>query len=40
MDQEKQAVQAGIDAWQTGDFQPLTEFDQGFRMRNRIQPDA
>ncbi len=40
MDQERRAVQDGIDAWQKGDVQSLTHFDGDFRIRNRIQSVA
>lgn len=40
MDQERQAVQSGIDAWRKGDVRPLDEFDRDFRTRNRIPSDT
>lgn len=39
-DQERQAIQEGIDAWRAGDVQNLDEFDAEFRTTNGIQVDA
>ena len=39
-DQERQAIQEGIDAWHAGDIQDLDEFDAEFRTKNRIRDDA
>jgi predicted transcriptional regulator len=39
-DQERQAIQEGIDAWRTGDVQEFAEFDVEFRAKNGIQADA
>jgi hypothetical protein len=36
-DQERQAIQEGIDAWRAGDTQDFDEFDAEFRLRNGIQ---
>ena len=36
-DQERQAVQEGIDAWRVGDTQDLDQFDADFRAKNGIQ---
>jgi Arc/MetJ-type ribon-helix-helix transcriptional regulator len=36
-DQERQAIQEGIDAWRAGDAQDLDAFDAEFRARNGIQ---
>ena len=36
-DQERQAIQEGIDAWRAGDTQDLDQFDAEFRTRNGIQ---
>ncbi len=38
-DQERQAIQEGIDAWRAGDTQDLDAFDTDFRVRNGIQVD-
>jgi predicted transcriptional regulator len=35
-DQERQAVQEGIDAWRAGDTQQFDEFDAEFRQKNGI----
>jgi predicted transcriptional regulator len=35
-DQERQAVQEGIDAWRAGDTQYFDEFDAEFRTNNGI----
>jgi predicted transcriptional regulator len=35
-DQERQAIQEGIDAWQAGDTQDFDEFDAEFRAQNGI----
>jgi Arc/MetJ-type ribon-helix-helix transcriptional regulator len=39
-DQERIAVQRGIDAWRAGDVQEFNEFDRGFRAHNGISADA
>ncbi|MDZ4658203.1 MAG: hypothetical protein SH868_11555 [Bythopirellula sp.] len=39
-DQERQAIQAGIDAWRAGDVQDFAEFDAEFRAKNGISTDA
>ena len=39
-DQERQAIQEGIDAWRAGDVQDFNEFDAEFRAKNGIQADA
>ena len=39
-DQERQAIQEGIDAWRAGDTQELDDFDAEFRTKNGIQPRA
>jgi predicted transcriptional regulator len=36
-DQERQAIQEGLDAWRAGDVQALDEFDAEFRAKNGIQ---
>ena len=36
-DQERQAIQAGIDAWRAGDVQDFDEFDDEFRAKNGIR---
>jgi predicted transcriptional regulator len=36
-DQERQAIQEGIDAWRAGDTQELDQFDAEFRTRNGVQ---
>jgi hypothetical protein len=36
-DQERQAIQEGIDAWRAGDTQDFDQFDAEFRARDRIQ---
>ena len=35
-DQERQAIQEGIDAWRAGDVKPFDEFDREFRALNGI----
>jgi len=39
MDQERQAIQEGIDAWRAGDTQDFDEFDEEFRAKNGIPSD-
>jgi len=39
-DQERQAIQEGIDAWRAGDTQELDDFDAEFRTKNGIQTRA
>jgi predicted transcriptional regulator len=39
-DQERQAIQEGIDAWRAGDTQELDDFDAEFRAKNGIQTNA
>ena len=39
-DQERQAIQEGIDAWRAGDVQELDVFDREFRAKNGISADA
>jgi predicted transcriptional regulator len=36
-DQEREAIQEGIDAWRAGDVQEADEFDAEFRLKNGIQ---
>ncbi|MEX0642688.1 MAG: ribbon-helix-helix protein, CopG family [Pirellulales bacterium] len=36
-DQERKAIQEGIDAWRAGDAQDLDVFDAEFRARNGLQ---
>jgi len=36
-DQERQAIQQGIDAWRAGDTQDIDQFDAEFRAQNGIQ---
>jgi Arc/MetJ-type ribon-helix-helix transcriptional regulator len=36
-DQERRAIQEGIDAWRAGDTQELDAFDADFRAKNGIQ---
>ena len=36
-DQERQAIQEGIDAWRAGDFQELEKFDADFRSEYGIR---
>ena len=36
LDQERHAIQEGIDAWRKGDVQSFDEFDREFRARNGI----
>lgn len=40
MDQERQAVQEGIDAWQAGDVEEFDDFDRRFSQEHGISPDA
>ena len=40
LDEEGNAIQIGIEAWQRGDTQPLADFDAEFRIRNRIPSDS
>jgi predicted transcriptional regulator len=35
-DQERQAIQQGINAWRAGDTQPFEDFDSDFRAKNGI----
>jgi Arc/MetJ-type ribon-helix-helix transcriptional regulator len=37
-DQERQAIQQGIDAWRAGNTRNFDEFDAEFRAQNGIQP--
>jgi Arc/MetJ-type ribon-helix-helix transcriptional regulator len=39
-DQERQAIQVGIDAWHAGDVQDFEKFDADFRTRNGIRPTS
>ncbi len=39
-DQERQAIQEGIDAWRAGDVQEFDAFDREFRAKNGISADA
>ncbi len=39
-DQQRQAIQQGIDAWRAGDTQGLDEFDAEFRAKNGIKADG
>jgi Arc/MetJ-type ribon-helix-helix transcriptional regulator len=39
-DQERQAIQQGIDAWRTGDTKDIDQFDAEFRTQNGIPADA
>lgn len=34
------AVQQGIAAYESGDYQPLDDFDRAFRRQRNISPDA
>ncbi|MEX2315797.1 MAG: hypothetical protein WD669_01505 [Pirellulales bacterium] len=36
-DQERQAIQEGIDAWRAGDVRSIDEFDSEFREKNAIR---
>lgn len=36
-DQERRAIQEGIDAWRAGDFQNLDDFDAAFRTSNGLR---
>jgi hypothetical protein len=36
LDQERHAIQEGIDAWRTGDTQEFDDFDTEFRTKNGI----
>lgn len=38
-DQERRAIQEGIDAWRKGDVQDFAEFDREFRVKNGISAD-
>jgi len=40
MDQERQAVQEGIDAWQAGVVEDFDDFDRRFSKEHGISPDA
>lgn len=40
LDQQRQAIQEGIDAWQGGDVQDFDDFDRQFRANNDISTDA
>jgi len=40
LDQERQAIQEGIDAWRAGDVRSFDEFDRDFRAKNGIPADA
>ena len=35
-DQEREAIQEGIDAWRAGDTQEIKQFDAEFRAKNGI----
>lgn len=35
-DDERRAVQEGVDAWRAGETQPFEEFDADFRIKNGI----
>jgi predicted transcriptional regulator len=39
-DQERLAIEEGIDAWRAGDVRGLAEFDRVFRAKNGIPADA
>jgi hypothetical protein len=39
-DQERLAIEEGIDAWRAGDVRDLAEFDREFRAKNGIPADA
>jgi hypothetical protein len=39
-DQERMAIQEGIDAWREGDVQDLDAFDAEFRAKNNVPSDA
>jgi Arc/MetJ-type ribon-helix-helix transcriptional regulator len=39
-DQERLAIEEGIDAWRAGDVRDLAEFDRDFRAKNGIPADA
>lgn len=36
LDRQRQAVEAGIDAWRAGDVQDFDQFDREFRANNGI----
>jgi predicted transcriptional regulator len=40
MDQERQAIQEGIDAWRAGDVRDFDDFDRQFRAEHGIPADA
>ena len=39
-DDERKAIQEGIDAWRAGDLQDFAEFEREFRTHNDIPADA
>ncbi len=40
LDQERLAIQEGIDAWRAGDVQDFEAFDREFRAKNNIPAGA
>jgi len=40
LDQERIAIQEGLDAWQSGDVENFDDFDRKFRAKNGISADA
>ena len=40
LDQERSAIQAGVDAMRAGRVQDFREFDREFRQRNGLAPGA
>lgn len=40
LDQERSAIQEGIDAWRASDVQDFEQFDREFRSRNGLAADA
>ncbi|QDT00710.1 hypothetical protein [Adhaeretor mobilis] len=39
-EQERAAIQAGVDAWKAGEVQDFNELDREFREKNNIPADA
>jgi predicted transcriptional regulator len=39
-DQERSAIESGIDAWRAGNVQEFAEFDREFRAKNGIPADS
>ncbi|REJ66889.1 MAG: hypothetical protein DWQ31_13225 [Planctomycetota bacterium] len=40
LDQERRAIQEGINAWRAGDVEDFGEFDRQFSREHDISPDA